>query len=202
MVLAAGLGTRLRPLTYEISKPMVPVLDRPVMEHILDLLARHGFEGVVANLHYFPDTIREFFGDRVELPPRARAARHGRRRARVRRVLRRRAVPRDLRRRAHRHRPAACSPSATARPAGSPRWPSRRSPTRASTASSCATTTGASPAFRRSPPRRRRSQTSATAGSTSSSRESSTTSPPVLRRLGAGRLPRAARPGVPSSCTR
>jgi len=35
MVLAAGLGTRLRPLTYEITKPMVPVLDRPVMEHII-----------------------------------------------------------------------------------------------------------------------------------------------------------------------
>ena len=44
MVLAAGLGTRLRPLTYEISKPMVPVLDRPVMAHILDLLRRHGIE--------------------------------------------------------------------------------------------------------------------------------------------------------------
>ncbi len=43
MVLAAGLGTRLRPLTYELTKPMVPVLDRPVMEHILDLLDRHGF---------------------------------------------------------------------------------------------------------------------------------------------------------------
>jgi mannose-1-phosphate guanylyltransferase/mannose-1-phosphate guanylyltransferase/phosphomannomutase len=65
MVLAAGLGTRLRPLTYEITKPMVPVLDRPVMEHILDLLARHGFEEVIANLHYFPDTIREYFGDRL-----------------------------------------------------------------------------------------------------------------------------------------
>jgi mannose-1-phosphate guanylyltransferase/mannose-1-phosphate guanylyltransferase/phosphomannomutase len=71
MVLAAGLGTRLRPLTYEITKPMVPVLDRPVMAHILDLLDRskigqHGFEGVIANLHYFPDTIREYFGDRLE----------------------------------------------------------------------------------------------------------------------------------------
>ena len=65
MVLAAGLGTRLRPLTYEITKPMVPVLDRPVMEHILDLLDRHGFNDVIANLHYFPDTIREFFGDRI-----------------------------------------------------------------------------------------------------------------------------------------
>jgi mannose-1-phosphate guanylyltransferase len=66
MVLAAGLGTRLRPLTYEITKPMVPVLDRPVMEHILDLLDRHSFEHVIANLHYFPDTIREHFGERLE----------------------------------------------------------------------------------------------------------------------------------------
>ncbi|HUN79834.1 MAG TPA: NDP-sugar synthase [Solirubrobacteraceae bacterium] len=63
MVLAAGLGTRLRPLTYEIPKPMVPVLDRPVMAHIVDLLQRHGFEHVIANLHYFPDTIRRYFGE-------------------------------------------------------------------------------------------------------------------------------------------
>ncbi len=66
MVLAAGLGTRLRPLTYEIPKPMVPVLDRPVMEHIVDLLARHGFSEVIANLHYFPDSISEHFGDRLD----------------------------------------------------------------------------------------------------------------------------------------
>jgi mannose-1-phosphate guanylyltransferase/mannose-1-phosphate guanylyltransferase/phosphomannomutase len=66
MVLAAGLGTRLRPLTYELTKPMVPVLDRPVMAHIVDLLDRHGFEQVIANLHYFPDTIREYFGERLE----------------------------------------------------------------------------------------------------------------------------------------
>ena len=65
MVLAAGLGTRLRPLTYEITKPMVPVLDRPVMEHILDLVDRYEFDGVVANLHYFPDSIREYFGERI-----------------------------------------------------------------------------------------------------------------------------------------
>ena len=66
MVLAAGLGTRLRPLTYEITKPMVPVLDRPVMEHIVDLLDEHGLNEVIANLHYFPDTIREHFGKRLE----------------------------------------------------------------------------------------------------------------------------------------
>jgi mannose-1-phosphate guanylyltransferase/mannose-1-phosphate guanylyltransferase/phosphomannomutase len=63
MLLAAGLGTRLRPLTYELPKPMVPILGRPVMEHIMRLLARHGFDDVVANLHYFPDLIRDRFGD-------------------------------------------------------------------------------------------------------------------------------------------
>ncbi len=65
MVLAAGLGTRLRPLTNEITKPMVPVLDRPVMAHILDLLDEHGFEQVIANLHYFPDSIKQYFGERL-----------------------------------------------------------------------------------------------------------------------------------------
>jgi mannose-1-phosphate guanylyltransferase/mannose-1-phosphate guanylyltransferase/phosphomannomutase len=65
MVLAAGLGTRLRPLTYEITKPMVPVLDRPVMEHIVELLNKHSFDQVIANLHYFPETIREYFGERI-----------------------------------------------------------------------------------------------------------------------------------------
>jgi len=63
MVMAAGLGTRLRPLTYEIPKPMVPVANRPIIEHILRLLRRHGFGEVVANLHWFPDTIRDHLGD-------------------------------------------------------------------------------------------------------------------------------------------
>jgi mannose-1-phosphate guanylyltransferase/mannose-1-phosphate guanylyltransferase/phosphomannomutase len=65
MVLAAGLGTRLRPITFELSKPMVPVLDRPVMAHILDLVERHGCGEVIANLHHFPDVIRGYFGDRI-----------------------------------------------------------------------------------------------------------------------------------------
>lgn len=63
MVMAAGLGTRLRPLTYDAPKPMVPVANRPVMEHILMLLHRQGFDDVIANLHWFPDTIRGCFGD-------------------------------------------------------------------------------------------------------------------------------------------
>jgi mannose-1-phosphate guanylyltransferase len=65
MVLAAGLGTRLKPLTFEIPKPMVPVLDRPVMAHIVGMLERQGFDELIANLHYYPDTIRAYFGDRL-----------------------------------------------------------------------------------------------------------------------------------------
>jgi mannose-1-phosphate guanylyltransferase len=67
MVLAAGLGTRLRPITYEMPKPMVPVLNRPVMEHIVRLLARHGFTETIANLHWFPELIKEYFGDGSQL---------------------------------------------------------------------------------------------------------------------------------------
>jgi mannose-1-phosphate guanylyltransferase len=63
MVLAAGLGTRLKPITFEIPKPMVPVLDRPVMAHIVNLLHRQGFDDLIANLHYFPNSIKNYFGD-------------------------------------------------------------------------------------------------------------------------------------------
>jgi mannose-1-phosphate guanylyltransferase len=63
MVMAAGLGTRLRPLTYEVPKPMVPVANRPVMELILEHLPQHGFTEVVSNLHWFPETIRDRVGD-------------------------------------------------------------------------------------------------------------------------------------------
>lgn len=63
MILAAGLGTRLRPITYAMPKPMVPVLNRPVMEHIARLLARHGFREAIANLHWFPELIEGHFGD-------------------------------------------------------------------------------------------------------------------------------------------
>jgi len=63
MILAAGLGTRLRPITYAVPKPMVPVLNRPVMEHTVRLLARHGFGEAIANLHWFPETIEGHFGD-------------------------------------------------------------------------------------------------------------------------------------------
>jgi NDP-sugar pyrophosphorylase family protein len=63
MIMAAGLGTRLYPLTGRTAKPMVPILNRPVMEHMLHLLRRHGVREVAANLHYHPDKIRTYFGD-------------------------------------------------------------------------------------------------------------------------------------------
>jgi mannose-1-phosphate guanylyltransferase/phosphomannomutase len=63
MILAAGVGSRLDPLTRNIPKPMVPIVNRPVMEHIVELLARHGFKEIMVNLHYLPDQIQDYFKD-------------------------------------------------------------------------------------------------------------------------------------------
>jgi len=63
MILAAGGGTRLYPLTFTIAKPMVPVLNRPVMEHIVALLRRHGITDIIANLHHRAEQIVSYFGD-------------------------------------------------------------------------------------------------------------------------------------------
>ncbi|NLE21283.1 MAG: NDP-sugar synthase [Actinobacteria bacterium] len=65
-LMAAGLGTRLYPLTGLTSKPMVPILNRPVMEHLLHLLRKHGITEIAANLHYHPDKISSYFGDGSE----------------------------------------------------------------------------------------------------------------------------------------
>src|SRR3954467_2959293 len=63
MILAAGLGTRLRPLTYVMPKPVAPVLNRPIVAWIADLLKEHGFDDVVTNLSYLPEQIRGVLGD-------------------------------------------------------------------------------------------------------------------------------------------
>jgi mannose-1-phosphate guanylyltransferase / phosphomannomutase len=63
MMMAAGAGTRLRPLTYRYPKPMVPVVNKPVMEHALENAARHGLRDIVVNLHHAPQPIRDYFGD-------------------------------------------------------------------------------------------------------------------------------------------
>lgn len=72
MIMAAGLGTRLMPLTGLMPKPMVPILNRPVMAHMLHLLRRHGIHDVAANLHYHPRQIRECFDDGREYGLRLR----------------------------------------------------------------------------------------------------------------------------------
>jgi mannose-1-phosphate guanylyltransferase len=61
LVLAAGVGTRLDPLTKSVPKPLVPVGNRPVMEHVLRLLKRHNINDVSANLHYMADMIPAYF---------------------------------------------------------------------------------------------------------------------------------------------
>lgn len=63
VIMAGGEGTRLRPLTCGRPKPMVPVVNKPVMEHIAGLLKKHGFEETAVTLQYMPDLIMEYFGD-------------------------------------------------------------------------------------------------------------------------------------------
>jgi len=63
MILAAGVGSRLDPLTRAIPKPMVPVVNRPVIEHIVLDLKKHGFQEIMINLHYLGDVIQEGLGD-------------------------------------------------------------------------------------------------------------------------------------------
>ncbi|HEY9727559.1 MAG TPA: mannose-1-phosphate guanyltransferase [Chroococcales cyanobacterium] len=63
VLMAGGSGTRLRPLTCDLPKPMVPILNRPIAEHIINLLKRHQITEVVATLHYLPDVMRDYFQD-------------------------------------------------------------------------------------------------------------------------------------------
>ncbi|HYZ15311.1 MAG TPA: sugar phosphate nucleotidyltransferase, partial [Candidatus Acidoferrum sp.] len=61
--MAGGEGSRLRPLTSRRPKPLAPVAGKPVMEHIVNLLRKHGFTEIVATLHYLADEIESYFGD-------------------------------------------------------------------------------------------------------------------------------------------
>ena len=63
MILAAGKGTRVRPLTYEMPKPMIPVLGKPVMEYLIEQLATHEFRDVMVNVSHLPEPIETYFGD-------------------------------------------------------------------------------------------------------------------------------------------
>jgi len=63
IIMAGGEGTRLRPLTCDKSKPMVPVRNMPVMEHIINLLKSHGIYDIAVTLQYLPDSIINYFKD-------------------------------------------------------------------------------------------------------------------------------------------
>ncbi len=63
IIMAGGFGTRLRPLTCNIPKPMVPMANRPMMEHIVRLLTKHAFHDIISLLYYHPAFIRNYFGD-------------------------------------------------------------------------------------------------------------------------------------------
>ncbi|HJX75085.1 MAG TPA: sugar phosphate nucleotidyltransferase, partial [Gaiella sp.] len=63
VVMAGGEGTRLRPLTSNQPKPMVPIVGKPCMEHALDLLRAHGLTEIVVTLAFMPQAIRTYFGD-------------------------------------------------------------------------------------------------------------------------------------------
>lgn len=63
MILAAGQGTRVRPLTHDLPKPMVPILGKPVMEYLIEHLARYGITEIMINVAYHHRRIEEYFGD-------------------------------------------------------------------------------------------------------------------------------------------
>ena len=63
MILAAGKGTRVRPLTYDLPKPMIPVLGKPVMAYLVEHLARYGITDIMVNVSYLHEKIEEYFGE-------------------------------------------------------------------------------------------------------------------------------------------
>jgi mannose-1-phosphate guanylyltransferase / phosphomannomutase len=66
VIMAGGEGSRLRPLTSNQPKPMMTLANRPMMEHIVGLLKRHGFDEIVVTLAFMPQAIRTYFGDGAE----------------------------------------------------------------------------------------------------------------------------------------
>ena len=63
MILAAGKGTRVRPLTYEMPEPMIPIMGKPVMEYLIEELERHGFNEIMINVSHLPEKIENYFGN-------------------------------------------------------------------------------------------------------------------------------------------
>ncbi|MEC5218521.1 mannose-1-phosphate guanylyltransferase [Actimicrobium sp. GrIS 1.19] len=63
MILAAGKGTRVRPLTYDLPKPMIPILGKPVMAYLIEHLAKYGVRDIMVNVSYLHEKIEEYFGE-------------------------------------------------------------------------------------------------------------------------------------------
>ena len=66
VIMAGGEGTRLRPLTSNAPKPMLPVANKPMMEHVIDLLKQHGFDEIVVTVAFLGNAIKNYFGDGSE----------------------------------------------------------------------------------------------------------------------------------------
>lgn len=66
IIMAGGEGTRLRPLTCNRAKPMIPVANKPVIEHAIDLLKKHNIKDIIISLFYLPENIQNYFGDGSE----------------------------------------------------------------------------------------------------------------------------------------
>jgi mannose-1-phosphate guanylyltransferase len=63
MILAAGKGTRIRPITYVMPKPMIPIMQKPVMEFLVELLRQHGFDQIMVNVSHLSEEIENYFRD-------------------------------------------------------------------------------------------------------------------------------------------
>ena len=63
MILAAGKGTRVRPLTYTIPKPMIPILGKPLIAFLIELLRQHGFDQIMVNTSHLANEIESYIGD-------------------------------------------------------------------------------------------------------------------------------------------
>lgn len=66
VIMAGGFGTRIHPLTINLPKPMIPLVNRPIMLHIMELLQKHGISDLVLLLYHQPEVIKNFFGDGSE----------------------------------------------------------------------------------------------------------------------------------------
>ena len=72
LILVGGHGTRLRPITLTLAKPIIPLVDRPFLRYMIDWLSRHGVDDIVMACGFRPDDVREVLGDGVPGGPRLR----------------------------------------------------------------------------------------------------------------------------------